>query len=192
MNLTDENAFGLFLDLFDIEQQEYGSEPEEFAAHFTRFRDLVLTEAAGNPLGEGTRIMALGHAVYFEVGDGDHTVDPITWLRSVCTPLVRDGFELAALVTYGGRWIDGSAPVPSIEELTGGYRLANVTLPSEPLQRALYGAAFCHGTDGEDGWGTGLFVDTEAVDALGKQLKNAPTPLSAGGATFFRLSLPRP
>jgi hypothetical protein len=33
-----------------------------------------------------------------------------------------------------------------------------------------------------------LYVDTEAIEALGRALKNAPTPLAVAGATFFRVA----
>jgi hypothetical protein len=192
MALTDENAFGLLVQLYDIEELEYGAESEDFAARFVQFRTLVLEHAATHPLGEGAIALELGHAVYFEIGDGDQGSDPIAWLRGLCAPLVQDGFELAAVVSHGGRWVDGDAPAPpEVLPLDGGYRAVRFGYPSEPLQRALRAAAFCHGSDGEDGWGAGLFVDTEAVEALGKQLRNAPTPLSAGSATFYRLGLPR-
>jgi hypothetical protein len=55
------------------------------------------------------------------------------------------------------------------------------------LRRALYADAAAHGPDGENGWGPGVFVDEEAVTALSRTFKNAPTPLHAGGATFFRI-----
>jgi hypothetical protein len=167
MALTDENAFGLLVQLYDIEELEYGAESEDFAARFVRFRTLVLEHAATHPLGEGATALELGHAVYFEIGDGDQGSDPIAWLRGLCAPLVQDGFELAAVVSHGGRWVDGDAPAPpEVLPLDGGYRAVRVGYPSEPLQRALRAAAFCHGSD-------------------------APTPLSAGSATFYRLGLPR-
>lgn len=191
MDLTDENAFGLLFDLYGIEELEYDSEPAEFVARFRHFRKLLLGEASANPLGSAAVVLDLGHAVYFEIGDGDQATDPLQWLRTVCAPLVRAKFEIAVILTHGGRWIDRSElGVPEIEALEGGYRLLRAAYPSEPLQRALYAAASCHGRDGSDGWGTGLFVDSEAVEALGKRLKNAPTPLLAAGATFHRLSLP--
>lgn len=191
MSLTDENAFGMLVLLYGISDQEYGSEPEDFVEYFTRFRDSLLAAARSEPLGEGARALVLGHAVYFEVGDGDQRVDPITWVRSVCAPLLDDEFELAAIVTHGGRWVEADSPEPRAEELSDGYRVLHASRPSEPLQRALYASAFCHDADGPDGWGSALFVDTEVIEALGKQLKNTPTPLEAAGATFYRLRLAR-
>lgn len=192
MELTDENAFGLLVAFHDIEDVEYGSEPAEFTARFMDFRSLALQEASKNPLGEGAIALDFGHAVYFEIGDGDQSTDPIVWLRTLCIPLREQGFELTAVVAHGGRWTDASAgTAPALQTLEGGYQLLRMGHPSEPLRRALYAEASSHGSDGEDGWGSGLFVDTDAIEALGKLLKNAPTPLSAAGATFYRLSLPR-
>jgi hypothetical protein len=39
----------------------------------------------------------------------------------------------------------------------------------------------------ERGWGPGLYVDLEAIEALGRSFKNAPTALEIGGATFYRV-----
>jgi hypothetical protein len=39
----------------------------------------------------------------------------------------------------------------------------------------------------EPGWGPGLYLDTEAVEALGLNLKNQPTALNVAEATFFRV-----
>ena len=65
-----------------------------------------------------------------------------------------------------------------------------LSLPSEPLRRALYAETASHGADedDEDAWGPGIYVDTEAVEALGRTLKNAPTPLAIAGATFYRVA----
>lgn len=191
MHLTDENAFGLMLILFGISDLEYGSEPEEFVTRFTQFRTLALAEAQARPLGEGALALDLGHAVYFEIADGDQATDPIAWLRALCAPLAKE-FEISAVLTHGGRWTPESPDLPEVTTLDGGYRLLRISYPSEPLQRALQAYVHCQGTDGPEGWGSGLFVDTEAVEALGKVLKNAPTPLvTAAGATFYRLGLPR-
>lgn len=191
MTLTDENAFGLLILLYDITDLEYGAEPTDFADAFTRFRELVFTRASEEPLGAGALAIELGHAVYFEIGDGDHAADPIGWLKALCLPVIRAGFEVSAILTHGGRWLDSAEPLPRIDETPGGYRWLRAARPSEPLQRALHASAHCNTSDGTNAWGAGLYVDTEAVEALGKVLKNAPTPLEAAGATFYRLSLPR-
>lgn len=193
MALIDENAFGVFVLLYDIADLEYGSEPESFVATFTEFRERLLARALEQPFGTGVTALDLGHAVYFEVGDGDHTVDPITWSKTLCAPLIDAGFQLSAILTHGGRWTDPDASEPpGVEHSENGHRLLRATHPSEPLQRALVASAHCHTSDAEDGWGPGLYVDTEAVEALGKTPKNQPTLLEAAGATFYRLSLSSP
>ena len=61
--------------------------------------------------------------------------------------------------------------------------------PSEPLRRALAAEVATRRADEDDerGWGPGLYVDVEAVEALGRNFKNAPTALEIGGATFYRV-----
>jgi hypothetical protein len=190
MTLTDENAFGFLFAYHDLEDDEYSLEPEDFVTRFTEFRSAALSCACEAPLGDDARVLDLGHAVYFELADGNQRVEPIGWLKRVREALQSRGFTVAAVVTHGGRWVDEEHPneTPPAEQLEGGYVLLSIARPSEPLRRALFADAATHGTDGEDGWGAGTYVDTEVVEALGKSLKNAPTPLAAGGATFYRIA----
>ena len=61
--------------------------------------------------------------------------------------------------------------------------------PSEPLRRALFAETASHGAPDEDSaWGSGLYLDTDAAEALGIRPKNEPTRLDVAGATFFRVS----
>lgn len=193
MALTDENAFGVFVLLYDIADLEYGSEPEAFVETFTQFRELLLARAHEQPFGAGLTALDLGHAVYFEIGDGDHSVDPILWAKSLCGPLLEAGFQLSAILTHGGRWIGPEArSFPEVGHSENGSRVLRVSHPSEPFQRALVASAHCHTSDAEDDWGQGLYVDTEAIEALGKTPKNQPTLLESAGATFYRLGLTLP
>ena len=186
--MHDENAFGLLFAFYDLEDAEYGLEPEEFVERFTEFRSTVLSSAAEQVLGQAVRVIDLGHALYFEVGDGDQSADPIGWLRRMREALVAREFAVSAVLSHGGRWLADDEPAwPECDTLEGGYRLVHLSRPSEPLRRALAAETATHGTDGTDGWGAGTYVDTEAVEALGKSLKNAPTPLAAAGATFYRI-----
>ncbi|HTA91555.1 MAG TPA: hypothetical protein VK745_18355, partial [Polyangiaceae bacterium] len=91
------------------------------------------------------------------------------------------------VLSHGGRWLSEAAEAPP---LVDGVEWLSVSLPSEPLRRALYAETAAHPADEHDeaGWGPGLYVDTEAVEALGRSLKNAPTPLAVAGATFFRVA----
>ena len=190
MTLLDENAFGLLVSFYDLETVEYSLPPDEFTTRCSEFRSLALATAAEAPLGSGATILDLGHALYFEIGDGDQRVDPVSWLKALRATLAEREFAVVAVLSHGGRWVVESGPpdLPVVEPLAGGeYLLISASRSSEPLRRALYAETACHGTDGNDGWGPGLYVDTEAVEALGKSLKNAPTPLISAGATFYRI-----
>jgi hypothetical protein len=186
MTCTDQNAFGLMVGFFDIEDAEYTLEPETFVTRFEQFRALALEHARSEPVASGTSALDLGHALYFEFEDGDQSSDPMLWLRGLARRLVDQGFAVVAVLTHGGRWVEDSNdlaapdPEPSLP-------VVRASRPSEALRRALYADAAAHGAEGNDGWGTGVFVDEEAVAALGRTFKNAPTQLHAGGATFFRI-----
>jgi hypothetical protein len=188
MILSDENAFGLLVSFYDLEDLEYSLEPEDFTTRCSEFRSATLSYAAEAPLGSGATILDLGHALYFEVGDGDQSTELLPWLRRLRESLVERKFEVVVVLSHGGRWIREREPdLPCVEELADKYRLCSASRSSEPLRRALYAETASHGTDGSDGWGPGTYVDTEAIEALGKALKNAPTPLASAGATFYRI-----
>ncbi|HET9959525.1 MAG TPA: hypothetical protein VFQ61_33770 [Polyangiaceae bacterium] len=194
MSLVDENAFGLLVAFHDLEDAEYSLEPPEFVVRFTEFTSEVLSYAEETPLGPRTNLLELGHALYFELADGDQSTDLIAWLRNLRTRLVERGFEVCAVLSHGSRWVEeadagSSEPWPRLEELGGTYRWMRASRPSEPLRRALAAEVATHGGLGEDsdGWGSGCYLDSEAMEALGKTLKNAPTPLEVAGATFFRI-----
>jgi hypothetical protein len=81
-------------------------------------------------------------------------------------------------------------------EYVGDASLVTISNPSEPLRRAQYGEAAAHDDDAEGGpgsdrptraWGPGLYLDTEAAEALAMSPKNAPTVLYARGAGFYRV-----
>lgn len=186
MNLIDQNAFGSLLAFFDIEDVEYSLEPEQFVERCERFRELVLTHVRERALAPDTRIIDLGHALYLEFEDGDQLEDPMSWLRAACRRLTEAEFTVVAVLSHGGRWVEEgeAAAAPDPGTMSGVTR---VTRPSEAFRRALYAEAASHGSQGDDGWGPGVFVDEEAVQALKRAFKNAPTPLLAGGAKFFRL-----
>src|ERR1043165_7079480 len=116
--LEDENAFGLLVAYHDLENAEYSLEPAEFTARFTEFRELSLQYAAASPLGTGASVLDLGHALYFEVGDGDQATDPFAWLRGLRTELSEHDFQVAAVLTHGGRW--GGAALDIDEYPAGG------------------------------------------------------------------------
>jgi hypothetical protein len=189
--MIDENAFGILLSWFSIEDDEYGRERGDFVARFEKFRTAVRGAIVEVPLGAGVRVIDLGHAVYVEVGDGDQTESPLSWAKKARARLTELGFDVFTVVTHGGRWVEDTESSSSVEPL-GDAGLLTVSLPSEPLRRALYADAASHprdedGESGEDGWGPGLYLDVEAVEALEIKLRNAPTSLRTGGAEFYRV-----
>jgi len=186
--MFDENAFGVMLSYFDIEDDEYALESKEFARRWKEFRAAWHEAFDIFQLGEGVRAIDLGHAVYLEVGEGDQSEDPIVWLKMVRARLTEKGFSTFGAVTHGGRWLQ-ETETDAVEQLSSVW-LVRASLPSEPLRRALYAdtASRIDDEHSPDGWGPGLFVDTDALEALSRTPKNAPTPLAVAGATFYRVA----
>lgn len=193
MTLGDENAFGVLVAYLRIEDDEYGLEPEAFGTRFLNFRRAVRACVESFPLAKSLQVREFGHALYLEFADGDQLEDPIGWIKLVRARLNAHDFESVGVLSHGGRWRaepdDEPPPTPA------GVEWLSVSLPSEPLRRALYAETACHGNEAENedededtGWGAGIYVDTEAIEALGRALKNAPTPLAVAGATFFRVA----
>lgn len=187
--MIDENAFGLLVSYFDVEDDEYTLEPEQFVERFRLFRATVLDLLAETSFGVSVRVADLGHAIYLELPQEDEMADPIRWLRDVRERLARHDFVSVGVLSHGSRWIPECAAVPETLEIPSHVTLVQVSSPSEPLRRALYAETLTHPDETTDfaGWGPGLYIDTEAVEALGRKLKNAPTPLSSAGATFYRM-----
>jgi hypothetical protein len=185
--MIDENAFGLLISFFDIEDEEYRGERADFVARYAAFTALVRERLSREPLGTEAHAIDLGYAFYLELADGDQRGDLIGWLRQLRVTLSEEGYATAAMLTHGSRWVDEAEPRPDIVQL-GEVRLFRASLPSEPLRRSLLAEAATHGDEqqGDEGWGPGLYLDVEAVEALGRRPKNTPTILRAGGAEFFR------
>jgi len=188
MALSDENAFGVLIGYHAIEDDEYGLEPEQFAARFCEFRSAVRGCVEAFPLALSAVARELGHAVYLEFADGEQLEDPIGWIKIVRAKLNALELKSVGVLSHGGRW--QSDRPEEFPPTTGGVEWHSVSLPSEPLRRALYAETATHGADEHDesAWGPGIYVDTEAVEALRRTLKNAPTPLAVAGATFFRVA----
>ncbi len=185
MTPSDENAFGVLIAYHTLEHDEYALEPAQFSARFAQFRAAVRECIAAFPLASAVLVRELGHAVYLEFADGDQTEDPIGWIKLVRARLTGNDFTSVGVLSHGGRWVTEESEAPPDAP---GVSWQAVSLPSEPLRRALYAETATHSTDEDDdsGWGAGTYIDTEAVEALGRALKNAPTPLAVAGATFFR------
>lgn len=188
MALSDENAFGVLIGYHAIEHDEYALEPAEFAARFAEFRAALRACVENFPLANAASAREFGHALYLEFADGEQLEDPIAWIKLVRARLKALDLASVGVLSHGGRWLaelaDEAPPVVS------GIEWQPVSLPSEPLRRALYAETATHGADEDDenAWGPGIYVDTEAIEALGRTLKNAPTPLSIAGATFYRVA----
>ena len=133
--------------------------------------------------------MDLGHAVYLEIAEGEQTEDPFHWLRDVRARLTAREFVTVGVLSHGSRWVETQANESGPAEPQGGcVTVSRVSLPSEPFRRALYADAASRVDDDCAGWGPGLYVDAEAIEALGKKLRNVPTALVASGATFYRFA----
>ncbi|HEX9622540.1 MAG TPA: hypothetical protein VF989_20490 [Polyangiaceae bacterium] len=186
--MIDENAFGALIQYATIARDEYLLPRAEFVEHFTRFRDVTLAYVREQPPGRPLQATDFGHAIYVEFCEEDRVEDPLVWLRTLRVRLLEAGLESVGVVTHGGRWVlDDERVVHGRVESSGELTLLRVSAPSEPLERALLAAAAaCGDDDGDGGWGPGLYLDTEALEALGRSAKNAPTVLAIAGATFYR------
>jgi hypothetical protein len=185
--MIDENAFGLLISYFDIEQDEYEGEREQFIDRYATFAALVRDRLTDKPPGSSARAIDLGYAFYVELPDGEQQGDLIGWLRELRATMNEHGYATAGMLTHGSCWVDEQDPRPDIVDC-GTVRLFRASRPSEPLRRSLLAEAATHGDEqtGVEGWGPGLYLDVEAVEALGRRPKNTPTILRCGGAEFFR------
>jgi hypothetical protein len=184
--MLDENAFGLLIAYHHLEDDEYAGERADFVERYRTFAKLVRERLAAQPPAARARAVDLGHALYVELLSDDEPADLIAWLRGFRALLAEHAYQTAAFLTFGAAWVE-EAPGADVVEC-GSVKLLLASLPSEPLRRALLGEAATHADedDGEEGWGPGLYLDVDAVEALGRKPKNAPTVLRAGGAAFFR------
>jgi hypothetical protein len=188
MSLSDENAFGVLIAYFAIEHDEYALTADEFATRFSEFRSALRACVEAFPLAQSGIAREFGHALYIEFADGQQLEDPISWIKLVRARLKALDLVSVGVLSHGGRW--QAEPAEPVPPSVSGVEWLPVSLPSEPLRRALYAETATHGVDEDDenAWGPGIYVDTEAVEALGRTLKNAPTPLAVAGATFYRVA----
>jgi len=185
--MIDESAFGLLIAYLTLEDDEYAGERADFVARYAAFLELCRTRLREAPAGSATRALELGHAFYVELIEGEQAPDVITWLKRTRAALTEQGFGVAGILTYGSTWLPETEERP-ISEVVGPAVLVRASGPSEPLRRALLAESAARGNEDAEqpGWGPGLYLDVEAVEALGKKPKNAPTVLRAGGAEFYR------
>ena len=186
--MIDENAFGALISYVAIEEDEYQSEgTETFQARFGVFREACRRALAAAPPAPCTHAIFLGHALYLEFPDGDQKPTIVAFVRSLRDRLREQDVITAGILTYGGRWVEAEDPAEVSLSNGDGYQLAEVSLPSEPLRKALLVEAACHGVGGVEGWGAGLYFDAEVLGPLGLNLKNQPTALVAGDGIYFRV-----
>jgi hypothetical protein len=185
--MIDEDAFGILLSYFEVEDDEYGSDDRlEFVRRFEAFERLCLAAIEAMELPGSHHVVCLGHAVYAEVRDSDDTPQLLSRFRAAAARLAAEGFTNVAALTHGSRWVDPEHG-PELAVAGGGPRVARLSRPSEPLRKALFVAALAQSDEDVEGWGPGVYADTEALEALGKTPKNAPTVLRAPGAQFYRV-----
>jgi hypothetical protein len=185
--MIDEDAFGILFSYYEVEEDEYGSdERSEFVERFEAFERLALAAVQSLELPGDHHVLCLGHAVYAECPDHEDTPQLFARFRTAAARLASEGFVNVAVLSHGSRWVEqenGAALSVSSE----APRVARLSRPSEPLRRALFVSALAQADDQVEGWGPGVYADTEALEALGKTPKNAPTVLRAPGAEFFRV-----
>lgn len=186
--VIDENAFGALISYVAIEDDEYQSDgTETFRLRAGLFRNACLEALAAAPPARNTHALFLGHALYVEFPEAEEKPTIVAFVRSLRDRLREQQVATSGVLTYGGRWVESEDLVPVSVTEGDGYRLAEVSMPSEPLRKALLVEAACHGIGGAEGWGTGLYFDAEVLEPLGLNLKNQPTALFAGDGTYFRV-----
>lgn len=185
--MIDENAFGLLVAYFGLEDDEYAGEREDFVRRYGDFCALLQERLTNAPPAAQARGLDLGHALYLELLEDERQSDLIGWLRETRAALGEQNYSTVAVLTFGASWLDDQTPRPELTE-TGTIKLVRACLPSEPLRRALLAEAATHGDEevGIEGWGPGLYLDVDAVEALGRKPKNAPTVLYTATARFYR------
>jgi hypothetical protein len=185
--MIDEDAFGILFSYYELEDDEYGSDDrEDFVQRFEAFERLALLAVQSLELPADHHVVCQGHAVYAEFPDREDTPQLFARFRAAAARLSSEGFVNVAVLSHGSRWVEeGRGVALSIEGTAPA--VARISRPSEPLRRTSFVAAFAQGDDQMEGWGPGVYADTEALEALGKTPKNAPTVLRAPGAEFFRI-----
>jgi hypothetical protein len=179
-NVTDENAFGVLVAIYDLENLEYSLTESAFLEIVGRFEQAIETQLATEPLAEALRQLKLGHARYLEFADGEQLVDPIAWVRRMRQQLIQLDLPCVCVLSAGGRWVELQSDDASIATVG----------PSEPLRKALAAEAFAQPTtsaENDDSWGPGLYIEKDAIEQLGKSLKNTPTGLPALSTLFYRI-----
>jgi len=185
--MIDEDAFGVLFSYYEVEDDEYGLEERaDFVARFVSFEELVLELLRGMELPADHHIVCFGHAVYAEFRDVGDCPELFARLRKASAQLSGKGFVNVTVLSHGSRWVLPEQ-TPELSLSDAAPRVVRLSRPSEPLRRALGAETLAHRDEHLEGWGPGVYVDTEALESLGRTPKNAPTALLAPGAQFFRI-----
>src|SRR4051812_32889020 len=134
--MIDENAFGLLISYFGIEDDEYEGEREAFVDRYATFTALIRDRLSEKPPAASARAVDLGYAFYVELPDGEQQGDLIAWLREMRAPLAEHESPTAAMLTHGSSWVSEQDPRPDFVDC-GTLKLFRASLPSEPLRRSL-------------------------------------------------------
>jgi hypothetical protein len=186
--VIDENAFGALISYVGIEDDEYEhNDTAAFAERIVQLRDVCTQVLESSAPAPNTHAVFWGHALYVEFAEPEGKPSLLAFIRTLREKLQQHSIETAGIVTFGGRWVETEDRVELSLNERNGVRIAGVSMPSEPLRKALYAETACQGFDGAEGWGTGLFFDVDALEPLGLNLKNQPTPLYVADATFVRV-----
>lgn len=189
VGMIDENAFGILISYFGIEDEEYAEDDvSRFVERWREFTDSVIAFLVELERPPACKLVQLGHALYLEFPEPAEPPPILSWIRDLRARLVERDYASVVVLTHGGRWVPHEDAAEF--ELSQDEDLPRVvvSLPSEPLRRALQAEAAAHaGLAPESRWGAGFYADTEAVEALGLTPKNAPTLLESGDAAFFRI-----
>lgn len=184
--MIDENALGALISYVALEDDEYESDDTgPFAARITDFRGVCLDTLRDGAPAANTHALFMGHALYVEVPETEQKPKLVSFVRTLRERLGERSIVTAAVVTFGGRWVQCEDVVEVDVIESEHFRWAEVSLPSEPLRKALQVEAAWR--EKASGWEPGLYFDAEALEPLGLNLKNEPTPLYIGDTTCFRV-----
>jgi hypothetical protein len=190
--MIDENAYGILIALHDPTNLEYSTEREAYVGILGSLERVLVEYLETTELAENMSVTHFGHAVYLEFADGSELTSPLTWLRGLRALCTEAELVTVGVLSYGSRWQgedneDGEEPSSPLACLGPGVNY--VARSSEPLRKAL-GVDSCTQpgllSEEDRGWGSGLYVEQEAIEALKRTLKNTPTPLLVAGGTFYR------
>ena len=156
--LVDENAFGILIAHYGIEDEEYALERDAFVERFSEFRSAVLDFVATLPVSSHALALDLGHALYVEFADGEQNEDPLAWAKAARALLTGRSFESAAIVAHGAAHLHAGVARQLVLQLELEHEVADAALAD---QEALSAAA-------------DLAQDAAVVDAPARVAQLAP------------------